>query len=82
MQQLTNGHRQVNVSGSSVRQIIANLDAAYPGAAGMLLDADGNGLRPELAVVVDNEVARLGLLEPVVDDSEVHFIPAISGGFN
>ena len=82
MQQLTNGRRQINVAGSSVRQIIANLDAAYPGTANTLLDAEGIGISPELAVVVDNEIAGLGLLEPVSNNSEVHFIPAISGGFN
>jgi hypothetical protein len=30
--------------------------------------------------VVDGEVARLGLLQPVRADSEVHFLPALGGG--
>jgi hypothetical protein len=33
-----------------------------------------------LAVSVDGEIAILGLLERVSDDSEIHFVPAIGGG--
>lgn len=80
MQQLTNGNKQIVVTGRSVRQIIAGLDTLYPGLAEILLDHTGTALRPDLAVVVDNELANLGILEPVQENSEVHFIPAISGG--
>jgi hypothetical protein len=33
-----------------------------------------------MAVIVDTEVARLGLFQPVGEHSEVHFLPAIGGG--
>jgi molybdopterin converting factor small subunit len=35
---------------------------------------------PSIAVVVDGETSILGLLEPVSEGSEVHFLPAIGGG--
>ena len=37
-------------------------------------------IRPNLAVTIDGEVARMGLLETVGANSEVHFVPAIGGG--
>jgi hypothetical protein len=40
---------------------------------------DGD-LKPHIAVAVDGEVSILGVVEPVADDSEVHFIPALGGG--
>ena len=78
MRDLTAGQAIVTVPGASVGQIIAELDCLYPGIQARLRDADR--LRPGLAVVVDTEVARLGLLQPVGPDSEVHFLPAIGGG--
>jgi hypothetical protein len=40
----------------------------------------GEQLDPALAVFVDGRVARLGLLAPVGNNSEIHFLPAIAGG--
>jgi hypothetical protein len=31
-------------------------------------------------VIVDTQVARQGLAQPVGPDSEVHFLPALGGG--
>jgi hypothetical protein len=31
-------------------------------------------------VAIDGEVARMGMLERVAENSEVHFVPAIGGG--
>ena len=33
-----------------------------------------------MAVSVDTQVARFGLRQPVGENSEVHFVPAIAGG--
>jgi len=75
---LTNGQETVTVPGAHVGQVIEALDVHFPGMKARLCDA--HGLKPGLAVVVDTEVARLGLLQPVGPDSEVHFLPAIGGG--
>ncbi len=37
-------------------------------------------IRSNLAVAVDGEVARMGLMERVGEDAEIHFVPAIGGG--
>src|SRR5262249_46654536 len=78
LRDLTSGQEVVNVAGSNVRQVIEALEQAYPGIKDRLCDA--NGLRRSIAVAVDTQMARLGLLEPVGENSEVHFLPSISGG--
>lgn len=75
---LTRGQETVTVAGHTVRQVIDALDQLFPGVKDRLCDA--NGLRPGIAVAVDTQVATLGLRQPVGDASEVHFLPAISGG--
>lgn len=78
LRDLTGGHQTVTVAGATVRDLVAALERAYPGFEQRVCDR--HGLRPGLAVVVDTEVARLGLLQPVGEHSEVHFQPAIGGG--
>jgi len=69
------GHESVEVAGSTVREVVNNLD---PALRAELLE--GAKLKPNLAVAVDGAVAPMGLLERVDPDSEIHFIAAISGG--
>ncbi len=69
---------KVQVPGATVRQIIDNLEQAYPGLKDRLME--NNRLRSSISVVVDGEVTPIGLLEKVGEDSEVHFVPAIAGG--
>jgi molybdopterin synthase sulfur carrier subunit len=75
---MTDGVKQVELEGRNVRQVIDRLDELYPGMKGRLVE-DGQ-IRPNLAVAIDGEVARMGLLEKVGEESEVHFVPAIGGG--
>ena len=77
MQNLSNGVTQVQIAASTVRDIIDHLETQFPGFKERLLQ-DGD-IRPDIAVAVDGEVA-FDLMERVGDDSEVHFIPPISGG--
>jgi molybdopterin synthase sulfur carrier subunit len=78
LRDLTGGRETMEVSGATVHEVIEALDRSYPGIKARLCDA--NGLRRGIAVAVGTQVARLGLDEPVASDSEVHFLPAISGG--
>ena len=78
LQGLTGGEPTVTVPGARVRDIVDELEKRYPGIRARLCDA--GGLRPGMAVIVDTEVGRLGLAQPVGPDSEVHFLPAIAGG--
>jgi molybdopterin converting factor small subunit len=78
LRDLTGGQETVIVPGTRVRHIIEELERLYPGMHNRL--CVGDDLRPGIAVVVDTQVARLGLSEPVGTESEVHFLPAIAGG--
>ena len=61
-----------------MRRVIDRLEELYPGIKDRLVEE--GGIRPNLAVAIDGEVARMGLLEKVGENSEVHFVPAIGGG--
>ena len=78
MRSLTEGAEQVEVPGTSVRQVVAQLESRYPGIRERL--CEGESLKPGLAVAVDGHVTSLGLLQKVQETSEVHFLPAIGGG--
>jgi sulfur-carrier protein len=78
LRQVTGGRAEVEVEGANVRQIIANLEAQYPGFGERLIDQ--GRLRPNISVAIDDEVAPLGLMEPVPPGSEVYFLTAIRGG--
>jgi len=75
---LSGGRQKVSVPGKTVRQVIDNLDQMYPGMRDRLLD--GDRLRPSVSVVVDGVISQEKLRHKLEDDSEVHFMPAISGG--
>ena len=61
-----------------MRQIIDNLDSMFPGFKNRLVE-DGR-VKPNISVAIDGEITPLGMIEKVTEDSEVHFLPAISGG--
>jgi molybdopterin synthase sulfur carrier subunit len=78
LQTMTGGVKQVDLAAGNVRQVIDRLDQLFPGIKDRLV-VEGQ-IRPSLAVAIDGEVARMGLLDRVGDNSEVHFVPAIGGG--
>lgn len=79
MQSITRGEAVVQAPGRTVREVIANLDADFPGIKAALL-VDGEKLRPGVAVAVDGFVSPVGLYQRVSEGSELQFIPAIGGG--
>jgi len=78
LQKLCGGVKEVDLEARNVRLVIEGLEDLFPGIKERLVE-DGR-LRPNLAVAVDGETSRMGLLEKVNNSSEVHFIPAIGGG--
>jgi molybdopterin synthase sulfur carrier subunit len=78
LQTVTGGVKQVTSGGSTVRQIVDELESTYPGIKERLVE-EGR-MRPNVSVSIDGEIGRMGLLEKVSPDSEVHFVPAIGGG--
>lgn len=75
---LSGGRDSVEVTGTTVRQVIDQLELLHPGIRERLVDQ--GRLRTSVSVAVDGEVSPLGLLEDVGPSSEVHFVFAISGG--
>ena len=79
LQKMTNGAQKVDMEVRNVRQVIERLEEIYPGIKDRLLE-DGD-IAPNIAVAIDGDVAIMGLLQRVGENSEVHFVPAIGGGF-
>ena len=75
---LTGGKASVVVSGSSVREAIESLEAEFPGIKDRL--CEGEKVRPNISVLVDGQVSHLKMREKLREQSEVHFVIAISGG--
>jgi molybdopterin converting factor small subunit len=67
--------------GTTLREVIASLEAAYPGIAGRLLDDEGK-LRRFVNVYVGSEDVRFahGLDTAIPAGAEVSVIPAVAGG--
>lgn len=80
MRDLTKGEETVRLSGKTIREIIDHLESLYPGFKDRVYDSEADRIRPSISVAVDGEITRLGLIQRVKEKSEIHFIPAISGG--
>jgi molybdopterin converting factor small subunit len=77
----TAGAAEVTATEGTLREVIAGLDAAYPGLGGRILD-DGGRLRRFVNVYVGEEDVRFaqGLDTAVPAGARVSFIPAVAGG--
>ena len=77
----TGGAAEVSVAAGTLREVIAGLDAAYPGLGGRLLD-EGGKLRRFVNVYVGEEDVRFaqGLDTQVAAGARVSVIPAVAGG--
>ena len=69
--------RRLEVEASTVREVIAGLEARRPGMADRLLTA-GPAIREHIRLFVDGELASLDT--PVAPASTVIVVPAVSGG--
>jgi molybdopterin synthase sulfur carrier subunit len=77
----TGGDAVVPAAAGTVREVIASLDADFPGIGGRLLDDSGQ-LRRFVNVYVGDEDVRLalGLDTDVPEGTQVSVIPAVAGG--
>ena len=78
MHDLTNGQEVVAARGSTLREVIENLQQQFPDIRDRLCDEDR--IKPGIAVSVDGELSQDGMRARVNETSELHFLPAISGG--
>jgi molybdopterin synthase sulfur carrier subunit len=78
---MSGGHKTVEVGPGSLTDVISALEAAHPGFADRLLDADGT-LRKFVNIFVDDDDVRYldGLDTVVADGITVSIIPAVAGG--
>ena len=68
----------VEASGADIGEILADLDAQFPGIRFRVIDEQGN-IRPHMRIYLDDERART-LDEPVGSATEVTLMQALSGG--
>jgi len=75
------GAREVDASGSTVRELLADLAERFPGLGSQVLE-HGNEIAPFVNVYVNNEDVRTldGLETPVGDGTSVILLPAMAGG--
>ena len=78
LRKLADGMTDVRVPGATLKELIDNLESRYPGMRQYLMEEDH--LVPGLAAVVDGEATMEGLRQRLAEETEVHFLPAISGG--
>ena len=78
---LTAGASEVAVDGTTVGEVLDNLEAAHPGFKSRLFD-DAGGLRRFVNVFVADDDVRVldGLATPVPDGDTDAIIPAVARG--
>ncbi len=75
------GARTVQADGSTVGEVLRNLEERYPGLSGQVIDAEGNLHRFVNVYVNDDDVRYLSSLETAVGPSdELSILPAVAGG--
>ena len=79
MRKLTNGQQRVMVEGSTLREVIENLDSQFPGIKDRVVYEDYR-IAPGLAVAIDGVVTEDGLRALVSPECEIHFVTSIAGG--
>ena len=74
------GAREVEASGSTIRELLEDLSARVPALGEKVYD--GDEIRPYVNVYVDGEDVRTrdGLDTPVRDGATIVLLPAMAGG--
>ena len=77
----TGGTGDVTVSGGTLQDALADLDAQYPGIGARVLDDEGRLRRFVNVYVNDDDVRFLEDLQtPTPDGASISIIPAVAGG--
>lgn len=78
LRDLTGGAAELTAAGATVRAVVVDLEARFPGLTERLCLA--GELSPSLQVSIDGTLSRRGLDAKVAPGSEVHFLPVFGGG--
>ncbi len=83
LQKLTQNQGEVEVAGSSVKDVLAALETKFPGMKERLYD-DKGGLRRFINFYVNDEDIRFlqGDTTALKDGDELSIVPAIAGGLD
>ena len=75
------GEPRVDAEGSTLRELLADLEAHYPGITKNVVTEDGGLHRFVNVYVNDEDVRYLGSLETAVGEGDtVSILPAVAGG--
>jgi molybdopterin converting factor small subunit len=74
---LAGGASTSPAAGATLRDVLDDLERQHPGIRERILDE--TGIRPDVMIAVGSDEVR-DLNTPVGESSEVHILPAISGG--
>ena len=75
------GEKLVDVHGTTLREVLSDLETRYPGITSTVLTEDGALHRFVNVYVNDEDVRYLGSLETEVRDGDtVSILPAVAGG--
>jgi len=76
------GERTVAAEGSTLRQLIGDVDRRHPGFAGQLLEPGDEQQRRFVNIYVNDEDVRYlqGLETPVAEGDVISILPAVAGG--
>jgi molybdopterin synthase sulfur carrier subunit len=81
IQSAVNGQREFSADGGTVGELIANIEASYPGFANNVMDEDGTLRRFVNIYLNDEDVRYLGGKDTALKDGDtVSFLPALAGG--
>lgn len=72
------GQRQVEATGATIAELLADLDRHHPGIRFRMVD-EQDQLRPHIRLFVNGELAR-DLAAPLAPADEVQIVQALSGG--
>lgn len=74
----TQRHAEVEAAGSTLAQLLADLDRRYPGIRFRMID-EQDAIRPHIRIFVNREQVR-DLNWPLQPSDEVQILQALSGG--
>ena len=81
LRETVGGAGKIEAAGATLGEVIADVDARFPGFAGRVLDDRGR-LRTYVSVFIGDQDARSigGTAASVPDGAEVMLVPAMAGG--
>jgi molybdopterin synthase sulfur carrier subunit len=78
---LTGGQKQAAAEGGNLREVLVNLDRAFPGVLERIMDQEGSVKRYVNIYLNDEDIRGLNGLETQIENRDVIWIvPAVAGG--